>query len=52
MFLYIYVDYSALYKPALIDNLRAGVVFEFDISPTLLSKGPGPLARHAGRSSN
>ncbi|HEX2262568.1 MAG TPA: hypothetical protein VHH52_02235 [Pseudonocardiaceae bacterium] len=37
MFLYIYVDYSALYKPALIDNLRAGVVFEFDISPTLLT---------------
>src|SRR3954471_14566191 len=37
MFLYIYVDYFALYKPGLIDNLRAGVVFEFDISPTLLT---------------
>src|SRR4051794_14328118 len=37
MFLYIYVDYFALYKPGLIDNLRAGVVFQFDISPTLLT---------------
>ena len=37
MFPYIYVDYFALYKPGLIDNLRAGVVFEFDISPTLLT---------------
>src|SRR4051794_12665620 len=37
MFLYIYVDYFALYKPGLIDNLRAGVVFELDISPTLLT---------------
>jgi hypothetical protein len=37
MFLHIYVDYFALYKPGLIDNLRAGVVFEFDISPTLLT---------------
>ena len=35
MVLYIYVDYFALHKPGLIDNLRAGVVFEFDISPTL-----------------
>jgi hypothetical protein len=35
MFLYIYVDYFALYEPGLIDDLRAGVVFEFDISPTL-----------------
>ena len=37
MFLYVYVDYFALYKPGFIDNLRAGVVFEFDISPTLLT---------------
>jgi hypothetical protein len=37
MFLYIYVDYFHLYKPGVIDNLRAGVVFEFDISPTLLT---------------
>ena len=26
-----------LYKPGVIDNLRAGVVFEFDITPTLLT---------------
>lgn len=37
MFLYIYVDYFHLYKPGSIDELRAGVVFEFDISPTLLT---------------
>src|SRR4051794_4760609 len=37
MFLYIYVDYLYLYKPGVIDDLRAGVVFEFDITPTLLT---------------
>ncbi|MBB5083729.1 DUF6326 family protein [Nonomuraea endophytica] len=37
MFLYIYVDYFHLHKPGVIDNLRAGVVFEFNISPTLLT---------------
>ena len=35
MFLYIYVDYFHLYKPGAVDDLRAGVVFVFDISPTL-----------------
>jgi hypothetical protein len=44
MFLYIYVDYFALYKPGFIDNLRAGVVFEFDISPTLLAMMPASVA--------
>src|SRR5918998_1003148 len=37
MFLYIYVDYFHLYKPGVIDDIRAGVVFEFDISQTLLT---------------
>ena len=37
MFLYIYVDYFHLYKPGVIDDLRVGVVFEFDITPTLLT---------------
>ncbi len=37
MFFYIYVDYFALYKPGFIDDLRAGVVFGLDISPTLLT---------------
>ena len=37
MFLYIYVDYFALYKPGVVDDILAGVVFEFDISPTLLT---------------
>jgi hypothetical protein len=37
MFLYIYIDYFHLYRPGVIDDLRAGVVFEFDITPTLLT---------------
>ncbi|NCC36922.1 MAG: hypothetical protein EOM24_33665 [Chloroflexia bacterium] len=37
MFLYLYIDYLHLYKPGIIDNLRAGLVFEFVISPTLLT---------------
>lgn len=37
MFLYIYVDYFALYKPGLIDDILVGVVFEFDISAPLLT---------------
>ncbi|MFC5931102.1 hypothetical protein D6T64_13710 [Cryobacterium melibiosiphilum] len=37
MFLYLYIDYFHLYKPGIIDDLRAGVTFEFDISPTLLT---------------
>jgi len=37
MFLYIYVDYYHLYKPGIVDNIRAGIVFEFDISPMLLT---------------
>src|SRR4029450_9270668 len=37
MFLYIYIDYFHLYKPGVLDDLRAGVVFEFDITPTLLA---------------
>ena len=37
VFLYIYVDYFALYKPGSLDDILAGVVFEFDISQTLLT---------------
>ena len=37
MFLYLYVDYLHLYKPGIVDDLRAGIVFEFDISPALLT---------------
>jgi len=37
MFLYIYVDYFHLYKPGAIDEIRGGVIFKFDISPTLLT---------------
>lgn len=37
MFLYIYVDYFALYKPGVVDDILVGVVWEFDISQTLLT---------------
>jgi hypothetical protein len=37
MFLYIYVDYFALYKPGVIDDILAGDVYEFRISQTLLT---------------
>lgn len=37
MFLYIYVDYFALYKPGFLDDLDAGVVWEFDIDQALLT---------------
>jgi hypothetical protein len=37
MFLCIYVDYFHLYKPGAIDQIRGGVVWEFDISQTLLT---------------
>jgi hypothetical protein len=36
MFLYIYVDYFALYKPGFIHGILAGGVWEFDISQTFL----------------
>ncbi|TVR92178.1 MAG: hypothetical protein EA416_07915 [Trueperaceae bacterium] len=36
MFLYIYVDYLALYKPGVVDDILAGIVFEFDISQTFV----------------
>lgn len=34
MFLYIYVDDLALYKPGIIDDILIGVVHEFDTGPT------------------
>lgn len=36
MFLYIYVDYLALYKPGFLDELLAGTVHEFDTGPTFV----------------
>ena len=36
MFFYIYVDYLHLYRPGVIDDILAGVVFEFDISQTFV----------------
>ncbi|GIG55901.1 hypothetical protein Lfu02_02730 [Longispora fulva] len=36
MFLYIYVDYLALYKPGFIDVIRAGTVQEFHTGPTFV----------------
>jgi hypothetical protein len=37
MFLVIYIDYFHLYQPGQIDAIRGGVIFEFDISGTLMS---------------
>jgi Family of unknown function (DUF6326) len=37
MFLYIYVDYLALYKPGVIDDILGGTVHEFDIGPTFVA---------------
>lgn len=34
MFLYVYVDILAFYKPGVVDDILVGVVWEFDISPT------------------
>lgn len=39
MFLYIYVDYLALYKPGFIDELLAGRVHEFETGPTFVALG-------------
>ncbi len=36
MFFYIYVDHLHLYKPGVVDDIRAGIVFEFDISQTFV----------------
>lgn len=36
MFFYIYVDYLHLYKPGVVDDILAGVVFKFDISQTFV----------------
>ena len=36
MFFSIYIDYLHLYKPGIIDEILAGVVFEFDISQTFV----------------
>ena len=37
MFLVIYVDYYHLYKPGAMDQIRGGAIFEFGISPALLT---------------
>lgn len=37
MFLYLYVDYYHLYKPGVLGDISAGIVFEFEVSPLLLT---------------
>src|SRR4051794_23175924 len=34
MFLYVYVDILAIYKPGVVDDILAGVVWEFHITQT------------------
>ena len=44
MFLYIYVDYFALYKPGVIDDILVGVVWEFDINQRFVIIGLALMA--------
>ena len=37
MFFVIYIDYFHLYQPGAIDQIRGGGIYEFDITPTLLT---------------
>ncbi len=37
MFFVIYIDYFHLYQPGAIDQIRGGRIFEFDITPTLMT---------------
>lgn len=36
MFLYLYVDHLALYKPGFVDGILAGKIWEFDVSQALM----------------
>jgi hypothetical protein len=44
MFLYIYADYFILYKPGFIDDIRSGIVHEFEIGVTFAVIGIALLA--------
>jgi len=44
MFLYVYVDYLALYKPGSVDDILAGTVHEFETGPTFVALGLTALA--------
>jgi hypothetical protein len=44
MFLYIYVDYFALYKPGVIHDILVGSVWEFDISQVFVVVGLSLMA--------
>ncbi|MGB7449901.1 MAG: DUF6326 family protein [Ornithinimicrobium sp.] len=37
MFFVIYIDYYHLYQPGAIDQIRGGRIFEFDITPNLMT---------------
>ncbi len=37
MFFVIYIDYFHLYQPGAIDQIRGGGIYEFDITPTLVT---------------
>ena len=44
MFLYVYVDYLALYKPGFLDEIRSGVVHDFETGPTFVALALTALA--------
>ena len=39
MFLYVYVDILHFYKPGVVDDILVGIVWEFDITQTLVTIG-------------
>lgn len=44
MFLYVYVDILAFYKPGVVEGILAGKIWEFDVSQTLLTTGIALMA--------
>lgn len=44
MFLYVYVDYLALYRPGFVDEIRSGVVHDFETGPTFVTLALTALA--------
>ena len=44
MFLYLYVDHLVLYKPGVVDGILAGMMWEFEVSQTLVTVAFASLA--------
>jgi len=44
MFLYLYVDHLVLYKPGVVDGILAGMMWQFEVSQTLVTVAFASLA--------